>query len=43
MGRFLLLVVLVVVAIWVIRRALARLKQGAQSGAPPRELSLIHI
>ena len=37
MGRFLLLVVLVVVAIWVVRRALLRLKRGPQSGAPPRE------
>lgn len=30
MGRFLLLVVLIVVAVWVIRRALVRLKQGTQ-------------
>lgn len=37
MGRFLLLVVLVVVAIWVVRRALARLQQGPQAGTPARE------
>lgn len=37
MGRFLLLVVLVVLAIWVIRRALVRMKQGPQSNVPARE------
>lgn len=35
MGRFLLLVVLIVVAIWVIRRALVRLKHGQPDGTPP--------
>lgn len=34
MGRFLLLVVLIVVAIWLIRRALVRLKQGGAPAAP---------
>ena len=34
MGRFLLLVVLIVVAVWVIRRALVRVKQGGQGGMP---------
>jgi uncharacterized protein len=34
MGRFLLLVVLVVVAIWLVRRALARPQPGPQAGTP---------
>ena len=34
MGRFVLLVLVVVVAIWLIRRTLLRLKQGQQGGAP---------
>jgi uncharacterized protein len=34
MGRFLLLVVLIVVAVWLVRRALVRLKQGQQGGMP---------
>ena len=37
MGRFLLLGVLIVVAIWVIRRALLRLKQTPRADAPPRQ------
>ena len=34
MGRFVLLVLIVVVAIWLIRRTLLRLKQGQQGSAP---------
>lgn len=37
MGRLLLLVVVIVVAIWVIRRALVRLKQGEAGAVPARE------
>ena len=34
MGRFVLLVLIVVVAIWLIRRTLLRLKQGQQGSVP---------